>query len=327
MRRVLRAIAPMLCMLVAALAPARGETIINISSANLSLGHMAHRLAQSKGYYADEGIVTKTFDFKGGGPAIQAVAGGAADFCICTGDHVVLLANNGIHLRILVSVTQFNSYALIARADSPYTDIKSLAGQHIGITSSGSSTDNVMRFVIKKAGLDADKDFILLSTGTSSAMEPAIETNQVAAGMLTSPDFQAFLHDAPGKYKIIEDFTQMPYPTSSFLVMDSWLKSHGDTARRMARAVTRALTLIHTDRQAVRDDLRKAYPSFDDALVEEITDAIQVKLSQDGKLTHATWQSINDILTGYDPNLKPVPFEYADAAEYLPSAGALNDKK
>lgn len=327
MRRVFRAIGPMLCTLVAALAPARGETIVNISSANLSLGHMAHRLAQSKGYYADEGIVTKTFDFKGGGPAIQAVAGGAADFCICTGDHVILLANNGIHLRVLVSVAQFNSYALIARADSPYTDLKSLAGQHIGITSSGSSTDNVMRYAIKKAGLDADKDFILLSTGTSSAMEPAIETSQIAAGMLTTPDFQAFLHNAPGKYKIVYDFSQLPYPTSSFLVMDSWLKSHEDTARRMARAVTRALQLIHTNPQAVRDDLHKTYPDFDESLVEEIADATQVKLSNDGKLTEATWQSINDILTGYDPNLKPVPYAYAAASEYLPSAAALNDKK
>ena len=60
--------------------------------------------------------------------------------CICTGDHVVLLADSGVKLRVLVSVAQFNSYALIVRADSPFTDLKSLKGQKIGITSSGSST-------------------------------------------------------------------------------------------------------------------------------------------------------------------------------------------
>src|SRR5258706_15539559 len=100
----------------------------------------------------------------------------------------------------------------------------------------------------------------------------------------------------------------MPYPTSSYLVMESWLKSHEDTARRVARAVTRALQLIHSNPQAVRDDLHKTYPSFDDALVEEIANSTQVKLSKDGRLSEATWQSINDILTSYDPKLKAVPY-------------------
>jgi NitT/TauT family transport system substrate-binding protein len=322
MRRVKHAFGPILFTLVAALAPARAETIVNISSANLSLGHMAQRLAESRGYFKEEGLEPKTFDFKGGGPAIQAVAGGAADLCICTGDHVVLLGNNGIHLRVLVSVTQVNSYALIARADSPYTDLASLKGQPIGITSSGSSTDNVMRFAIGKLGMDADKDFTLLSTGTSSAMEPAIEAKQVAAGMLTTPDFTAFLHSAPGKYKIVQDFSTMPYPTSSYLVMDDWLKTHGDEARRIARAVTRALALIHNDENAVREDIHKTYPNFDESLVDEIAKMTQVKLTKDGKLGHETWQNINDILTGYDPKLKPLPYEYAAALEYLPGGEA-----
>src|SRR5258706_6648002 len=103
MRRMNGAIGPIFCVLAVALAPAQAETIVNISSANLSLGHMAQRLAQSKGYYADEGIVTKMFDFKGGGPAIQAVSTGAAHKCVFGCDPNVLLVDNVIRLPLLFS--------------------------------------------------------------------------------------------------------------------------------------------------------------------------------------------------------------------------------
>jgi hypothetical protein len=86
--------------------------------------------------------------------------------------------------------------------------------------------------------------------------------------------------------------------------------------------------LIHTDMAAVREDIHTNYPDFDAALVEEVAQSTQVKLTKDGKLSTATWQNMNDILTSYDPKLKPVSYEYAAANEYLPTASAaLNDKK
>src|SRR5437899_2268159 len=76
MRRLTCATAAILTVVSATSLPARAETKLTVSSANLSLGHMVQRLAQSKGYFAAEGIKTEVFDFKGGGPAIQALVGG-----------------------------------------------------------------------------------------------------------------------------------------------------------------------------------------------------------------------------------------------------------
>ena len=320
MSRRIYATAAILCALIATPMSARAETKITLASANLAIGHMTQRLAQSKGFFAAEGIKSEVFDFKGGGPAIQAVVGGGADMCICTGDHVIWLANNGIKARVLVAVTLFNSYGLVARADSPYTDLKSLKGQHIGITSSGSSTDNMIRFAIKKIGLDADKDFVLIGTGTTAAMEPAIATGAVGAGMLSTPDFQSFMYRGKDKYRVIEDFTVVPYPTSSYIVTEAWLKKNPDTARGVARAIVRALDLIHSDPDAVRADLKKTYPHFDDAFVEQMVKVAQTKISKDGRLSEVAWQSVNDIIVSYDPTVKPVPYADAGAPEYLPTA-------
>ena len=42
---------------------------------------------------------------------------------ICAADHVLRLANRGLDARIIVGLDEHHSYALLARADSPYTDI------------------------------------------------------------------------------------------------------------------------------------------------------------------------------------------------------------
>jgi len=320
MLRLICATAALLSVVSATSLPARAETKLTVSSANLSLGHMVQRLAQSKGYFAAEGIKTEVFDFKGGGPAIQALVGGGADMCMCTGDHVIWLANNGIRTRVLVAVTLFNSYGLVARANSPYTDLRSLKGQRIGITSSGSSTDNMIRFAVRKLGLNADRDYVLIGTGTSAAMEPAIETGAVAAGMLTTPDFQSFLYRGKGRYRLIENFSVLPYVTSSYIVTDAWLRKNPEVARGVARAAVRALELIHTDHEAVRADLAKTYPQFDQAFVEQIVKETQAKLSKDGRLNESSWQSVNDIITSFDPKVKPVPYSEAAALEFLPTA-------
>jgi NitT/TauT family transport system substrate-binding protein len=322
MPRSKRQVAAMLSLATLGLvaAPAMAETTVTFASANTSLGYMAQKLAEEKGFFAAEGIKPNIVDFQGGGPAVQATAGGGADICLCTGDHVIYLRNNGVVAKVLVSITQFHSYGLVARAGTPYTDLKSLKGQKVGITSAGSSTDNMIRFAIKQTGLDADKDFELLGIGTSGAMEPAIATGAIAAGMLTSPDFQAFMYKTD-KYKVVDDYTKVPYPTFSVLAMDSWLKKNPETARGVAKGLVRALQLVHADPGVVREYVKRVYPKFEDGLVEQVVADSERVLSPDGRMTEPVWKSLNDIIIGYNPKLKPVSLADAAAPEYLPPAG------
>jgi hypothetical protein len=47
--------------------------------------------ARDLGYLEKEGITLDLVDFKGGGPAVQALAGGSIDICFCAADHVIRL--------------------------------------------------------------------------------------------------------------------------------------------------------------------------------------------------------------------------------------------
>src|SRR5262249_4373445 len=147
-------------------------------------GLLPLRIAADQGYFKDAGITAEFLDFRGGGPTVQAFASGSVDFCICAADHVVRLPNRGLDARIIVGLHDHHSYALMAKADAPYTDMKSLQGKKVGITSPGSLTDNTVRWSIKQAGLSAERDFQIVGAGGGASMRAAIETGQVDAGMV-----------------------------------------------------------------------------------------------------------------------------------------------
>jgi NitT/TauT family transport system substrate-binding protein len=296
--------------------PAAAETKLVFAAAQSSIGSLAIFLAKEKGYFAAEGIAADIVDFKGGGPAVQGLAGGGAQFCICAADHAVRLRSRGLPARILTALTEFHGYGLLAPAASPVTDIKSLKGQRIGITSPGSLSDNTLRFFIEEAGLNPSRDVEIIGIGTGAAMGAAIDSKSVAAGMLTTPDVQAFL--ARGKYKLVKDFRGLRYAALDLLVMESWMKAHDAETRGVARAVVKAQGLIKSDPAAVRAALHAMYPNFDDALLTEVAAEAQHALSTDGRLDQDGYKTMQDMLLKADPTLKPVPYADVVALDYLP---------
>src|ERR1700689_4614517 len=121
---------------------ARAETALRIGSSQLSIASIPVVVAIQQKLFQAEGISAEIIDFDGGGPAVQALAGGGIDLCICAGDHAMRLAGRGVGGAVLVALLDKHPYSLLAPIGSPAPDLKSLRGKPVGITSSGSLTDN-----------------------------------------------------------------------------------------------------------------------------------------------------------------------------------------
>jgi NitT/TauT family transport system substrate-binding protein len=311
------------CLLTIALAGSSGEAAaqskVTFASAQNSLGSMAIFIARDKGFFAAEGITPEIIDFKGGAPAVQALAGGGADLCICAADHAVRLRSRGLPARVLTALSEYHGYGLVTRADSPATDLRSLKGKPIGITSPGSMTDNTVRFFLKKADINPDRDAQLIAAGTGASMGAAIDTGSVAAGMLTTPDVQAFLA-MKGKYKLVEDYRALRYSSLDLLVMEKWMKEHDAAARGVAKAIVRAQGLIKSDPALVTATIKTMFPNFDDALVAELTQEAPRTLSTDGRLNEEGYDNLLEMVRTADPSLQAVSYADIVALDYLPPA-------
>ncbi len=290
---------------------------LRIGSAQISIASIPVVVAIQQKLFEAEGINAEIVDFDGGGPAVQALAGGGIDLCICAGDHALRLASRGLGGAVLVALLDKHPYALLAPIGSPATDLASLRGKAIGITSPGSLTDNTLRFVIQKLGLNPDSDYEIIAAGTGASMRAAIERGSVMAGMFTTPDVQAYM--ATGKYKFVADFRNLDYMALDLIAVGSWLKANDTTAHAVARAIIKAEKLIQTDPKAVEAAVHERFPTLSQELVVTVAhDAAERSLSRDGRAQQAGFKTALEMLRIADPSVKELSYADVVALRYLP---------
>src|ERR1700728_298039 len=298
-------------------APARAETALRIASSQVSIASIPVVVAIQQKLFQVEAIPAEIVDFDGGGPAVQALAGGGIDLCICAGDHAMRLASRGLGGAVLVALLDKHPYSLLAPIGSSATDLAGLRSKAVGITSPGSLTDNTLRFMIQKLGLNPDSDYEIIAAGTGASMRAAIERGSVVAGMFTTPDVQAYM--ATGKYKFVADFRNLDYMALDLIAVGSWLKTNDTTAHAVARAIVKAEKLIQTDPKAVEAAVHERVPTLSAELVVTVAhDAAERSLSHDGRAQETGFKTALEMLRIADPSVKELSYTDVVALRYLP---------
>jgi NitT/TauT family transport system substrate-binding protein len=91
-------------MIASCTGAAQAATALRIASAQQSIASIPVVVAIQQKLFEAEGITAEIIDFDGGGPAVQALAGGGVDLCICAGDHALRLASRGLGGAVLVAL-------------------------------------------------------------------------------------------------------------------------------------------------------------------------------------------------------------------------------
>jgi NitT/TauT family transport system substrate-binding protein len=295
----------------------QAATVLRVGSAQLSIASIPVVVAIQQKLFEAEGINAEIIDFDGGGPAVQALVGGGIDLCICAGDHALRLASRGLGGVVLVALLDKHPYSLLAPAGADASDLASLRGKAIGITSPGSLTDNTLRFMIRKLGFNPDSDYEIIAAGTGASMRAAIERGSVVAGMFTTPDVQAYM--GTGKYKFVVDFRDLDYMALDLIAVGSWLKANDATAHAVAHAIVKAEKLIQTDPKAVEAAVHERFPTLTPELVTSVAhDAAERSLSHDGRAQEIGFKTALEMLRVADPTVRELSYTDVVALRYLP---------
>jgi NitT/TauT family transport system substrate-binding protein len=290
--------------------PALAQTKVTGGIAAFNEALLPVYVAKEKGYFTAEGINLELVDFKGGGPAVQAMAGGSIDICFCAADHVIRLRTRRQPAQVLVGLDTFHSYALVSKASSPVTDLASLKGKRIGITAPASLTDNTIRYSLKALGMNPDRDVEITNGGVGSSMQAAIDTDRIDAGLVILTDL-ANMMQKQGAYKIVVDYRTLPYPSFAALVLESFVKGNPKAAKGFAKAVTRAMDDLEKDPAFGRTVLAKMFPSFSPELVAEVTKSAIARAPKGGVVSAESIDNLNKIVLATDDTLKPVTLQEA----------------
>lgn len=290
-------------------------TTVRLSRAVSSISGIAVIIAQEEGMFAKKGLKVDIVDFKGGAPAVQAIMSGDVDGCLCAGDHVVNLTSRGFPAEIYVGLSDKHGYVLMGPPDSTATDLKSLKGKRIGITSPGSQTDNTLRYDLREKGMNADTDVQIISVGNGGPMQAAIKSSAVDAGMFPSPFIEQNISRG---LKIIVDYRVYSYPSLTVLGLTNWAKSHHETAKKFVEAVQEAQAAMKADKKLAIAAAHTLYPKMDDALLNAVVDHFLAHNVPDRGIPDPKgFRLMNDMVNMADPSTKKVAYENGVALELL----------
>lgn len=250
---------------------------------------------------AEFGVKLELFELHGGGEAGAVFAGGNGDILAAGIDKLFGLRRGGIAdvLAFGVILTSAN-WSLVAPTKSQIKGVKDLKGKTIGISGPGSSSDMLVRYAVRGAGLDPDKDVTLIALGSVANLYAGIENDRVAAGVLVSPFLEK--GTASGMTRVADaDWERMEFPNNVLIARRKDIE--GAPRAKLVTfmsAYRSVLTKLKTDRPWALRMAKMIYPQSPDAELERQLDFAIAVLWQpmDVRLTQPLYDKARAVVVG-----------------------------
>jgi NitT/TauT family transport system substrate-binding protein len=256
--------------------------------------YMPLTLADQLGYFKAEGITVDINDLKGGADALKALVGGSVDVVTGFYEHTIRTQSQGKYIEMF---TLFDlNPGLVLFVNKKHADAKSItdiANLNIGVTSLGSSTDEMVRYLFKQNGLDP-KAAKTVAVGSGSAAITALKSDTVQALVTVEPAASKLEQSGDGKaiYDTrtgagTKDVFGGSWPAGGFYATADFVKQNPRTAQALARAGVKTLRYIKSHTAAdIASQLPAQifYPDGNKDFFVKVLDANLGMFSSDGKM-------------------------------------------
>jgi NitT/TauT family transport system substrate-binding protein len=270
-------------------------------------------IAEQRGYFRDEGLEVKISDFAGGSAALRAVVGGSAEVVSGAYEHTISLQGKKQFFQAFVLQGRLPQIALgvsSAKAGS-FKSLKDLKGMKIGVSAPGSSTHNLVKQLLTKAGLDPNKDVSIVGAGIGAGAIAAMRSGQLDAISNVDPVMTKLEMD--GAVKVIADTRTLkgtqevwgaPLPAGCLYAPVEFVGKYPNVAQALANAIVRADKWIA---KAGATDVAKSVPESyllgDRALYLFSFDKVKEAISPDGMISDAGAKATLKALREFDPGV------------------------
>ncbi|WP_028922222.1 ABC transporter substrate-binding protein [Pseudonocardia acaciae] len=249
--------------------PAPGSAPANLTPVTVQLDYIpsgqygAFFLAQTRGFYSEAGLDVKIVPGQGTAQVVQRIQAGAAQIGFTDLIAVASSRAQNAKVKMIAPIYQKPPYVIdTLQSGANVTDLRQLSGLTIG-TGAGSFSPNVIRGVMRAAGLDpSGVRFTNIDPSTKNALllqgkVPAIETF-----MTTEVSLKASAGDTKLSSLVLGDHGLSLY-SNGLVATDDYLATHGDVVRKFVAATLKGWQAAAQDPGAARDAVLAAQPALD----------------------------------------------------------------
>ena len=307
-------------------------TVTSLPSAFLASMYVA----DERGIFEQEGLDVEIVELQSGIDGVAAVVSGSAQYADMGFDDLATLASEGEDSLVMVhNLVGRVTFALVMNPDvarergvsreSPIEErYAALKGLRLGVTSPGAATDKYMRYYLRQAGLDPERDAEIIAIGDGSSLLAALETGQIDAYQLSPPTpyvaaaegFGTLLIDgAAGDVPLFANFVY-----TGFAANRQWAEENPEAARAFSRALNAAIEQVAADPGTAATEIVDRMSADDVAIIRQTLEALLPALSMDGCFDPEAVQTT--LATMHEVELTPAAGDPAEGALWT---NAYND--
>jgi NitT/TauT family transport system substrate-binding protein len=226
--------------------------------------HLPLFYARDKGIFAKNGLDVALQGLGGGPVAAAALQSGEIQIVDITGSEVVSANAAGADIIILATLTPVYPYVFeVSQAISSKDDLK---GKTIAVRASADATDIATRFLLKKMGLDPDKDVTILAVQQEGARMASLMAGQICCTIAQVQDRMLL---EKNNFHMLFDMTTLGIPNAQGVIATkrAYAKDHPDVIQHFMDSLIESIARSKNDRAGSLPVLKAQLKLDDDAIV------------------------------------------------------------
>ena len=267
---------------------------------NISADDWIPWYAFEKGIFKENGLDVDLQSINGGAQTSAALLAGGIQIGQFGGAEALSANAGGADLVVVANLAPVYPYKLYVQKN--IKTIADLKGKKVGVSNAGGSSDIATRAALKSAGLDPDKDVIIVAVGSHANRTAALLAGSIDAGVDDPPEDLELVK--AGLVALIDlAATKSPAANTGVIMSRAFLNANKDTVQAYIDSLTIARAKMKADKAGAIAVLAKYFKITDQAALDGAYDFF-----------------INEVTTAY---LYPDVVQFKDAVEIL---GKTNDK-
>jgi NitT/TauT family transport system substrate-binding protein len=238
---------------------------IRVGVSAVSMGNIILYVMKEAKLYEKHGLDAEVITMNGSGISSKALISGGIDIAPIATPTVINANLAGADMQILGHTLPGVVHALMVKPE--IKRVEDLKGKKVAVSSLGSLTDFLVRYIARKKGLNPDRDVTLIQTGGDADRIIALSSGVVEGAALSHPAYGKA--QKLGFPMLWDSAKEVNYPWIEITTRRAIIKSNRDMVMNYMKAHLEGIAVFKRDRDLGKRVIKKTLRVDDEDLVNE----------------------------------------------------------
>lgn len=238
---------------------------IRVGVPSVSTANIIIFVTKEAGLFEKHGLDAELTILRGSGEASRALIGGSLNISPIATPTVINADLAGADLAILAHTMPGVIHALMVRPE--IKRVEDLKGKKVGVTTYGSLTDFLVRYVLKKKGMNPDRDVALIQLGGDPERLAALKQGAVEGAALSYPGYGRA--EKLGFAMLWDTSKEIDYPWMEIVTRRATIQKDRDMVMSYMKAHIEGIALFKRDKEFGKKVIKKTLRLDDEELINE----------------------------------------------------------